>query len=92
MSKTLKFAASPGRLSDLAERLTRTLAVARALVMAGRSVELWGLQDGIGILCAKALDLPRPEARNLLPDLCELAAQVDALSLALRRQVGQPPP
>jgi hypothetical protein len=74
----------PHQLTLLAERLSRTLAVARALALAGRHVDLAGIQDGIGLLCAKTLDLPRPEARRLVPALHELMAQIDSLSVAMR--------
>jgi hypothetical protein len=74
----------PQQLSLLAERLARTLAVARALAIAGRQVDLAGIQDGVGLLCAKTLDLPRTEARRLLPALHELLAQIDSLRMALR--------
>jgi hypothetical protein len=71
------------QLQVLAERLSRTLAVARALALAGRHVELAGIQDGVGLLCAKTLDLDRPHARGLLPALHELTAQIDSLYLIL---------
>ena len=67
------------RLLTLAARLTRTVAVARALTAAGRVVDLAGLEDGIGLLCAKTLDLDRPDARQILPALLELTAQIDGL-------------
>jgi hypothetical protein len=78
----------PERLRILAERLIRTLAVGRALVITGRSVDMSGIQDGIGVLCAKSLDLPRDQGRQMLPMLLELAAQVDSLSMAMRRLGG----
>jgi hypothetical protein len=78
----------PQQLALLAERLSRTLAVARALSMAGRHVDLSGIQDGIGLLCAKTLDLPRADARLLLPALHEVMAQIDSLSRALRPPGG----
>jgi|SRR5271156_6671007 len=76
-------AQAPERLAALAERLARTLAVARALVLSNRTVELAGLQDGIGALCAQTLDLPPAEARLMVPVLHELTAQIDALTAAL---------
>ena len=66
-------------LRVLAERLSRTLAVARALALAGRHVDLTGIEDGVGLLCAKTLDLDRPDARVMLPSLFELVAQIDSL-------------
>jgi hypothetical protein len=51
-------------------------------------VDLSGIQDGIGLLCAKTLDLPRADARLLLPALHEVMAQIDSLSRALRPPGG----
>jgi hypothetical protein len=74
------------RLLLLADRLTRTMAVARALISAGRTVDLRGLEDGVGLLCAQTLDLELADSRPLLPAMLEVAAQVDRLSLAVRDQ------
>jgi len=55
----------PTPLAELlafADGVTQTLAVARRLIEAGRYVDLTGLEDQVGLLCAKALDLPRPRA------------------------------
>jgi hypothetical protein len=68
------------RLMSLASRLTRTVAVARALVAADRMVDLAGFEDGVGLLCAKALDLDRPCSRQMVPAMLELLAQIDGLS------------
>jgi hypothetical protein len=79
------------RLTALASRLTRTIAVARALVAADRIVDLAGFEDGVGLLCAKALDLDRPCARQLLPDMLELLAQIDGLSSRIGEMRGRRP-
>jgi hypothetical protein len=84
-AKTAETGAPPERLVTLAERLIRTLAVGRALVVGGRTVDMSGIQDGIGILCAKTLDLSHPQGRQMLPILYELTAQIDSLSAAMRR-------
>jgi hypothetical protein len=68
----------------LAEQIGRMLAVAGALVAAARPVELTGLQDSVGLLCAKALDLPMGNARAARVALIRLVAQLDALSAAMR--------
>jgi len=44
-----------------------------------------GIQDGIGVLCAKTLDLSQLQGRQMLPALYELTAQIDSLSQAMRR-------
>jgi hypothetical protein len=72
------------RLTQLAERLARSMALSRALARSGRTVDLRGIDDGVGQLCAQALDLPADEGRRLLPVLHELLGQVDALTTALR--------
>ena len=77
--------APPENLVTLAERLIRTLAVGRALVVAGRTVDMSGIQDGIGLLCAKTLDLSPRQGKQMLPALLELTAQIDSMSRALRR-------
>ena len=71
------------RLATLAERLSRTVAVARGLTAANRQVDLAGFEDGVGLLCAKTLDLDFTESRRLLPALLELRAQIDGLSATI---------
>ena len=44
-----------------------------------------GIQDGIGLLCAKTLDLSHRQGKQMLPALLELTAQIDSMSQALRR-------
>ncbi len=73
-------------MNDLAARVSRTLGVARALAERGRRLDLAGIEDGIGVLCAQTLDLPPPEARCMLPVLREVLAQLDHLSAALQRE------
>ena len=73
----------PQRLTVLAGRLSRTIGVARALASSGRTVDLTGLDDGIGLLCAQTLDLPTEEARGLLLQLRDVLTEVNALSAVL---------
>jgi hypothetical protein len=70
-------------LRAFTDGVTQTLSVARGLVEAGRYVDLAGLQDEVGLLCAKALDLPPAEGRAIRGDLAALLARVEALSGAL---------
>lgn len=72
-------------LRAYADGVAQTLGVARGLVDAGRAVDLAGLQDQVGLLCAKALDLPRDEGRAMRGELVALLARLDGLSVALRR-------
>lgn len=58
----------------------------RALLAAGERVDLAGLDGGIGLLCAKALDLPPATGRALRPRLTGLLRSLDEMSLAI---IGQ---
>ncbi len=71
------------RLGDLASRLSRTMALARALIQSGRTLDLTGVEDGVGLLCAQTLDLPLDDARELLPALHDLLSQLDQVSAAV---------
>ena len=84
-----------GIVRAFADELTRTVGVARALVEAGRVIDLVGLDGQIGLLCAKSLDLQPDEGRRMRPRLIVLAASVEALSNALQKAVpwpSAPPP
>ena len=84
--------APPGDMDDkaaaavdaLTDNLMGVLGVARALAACGRSVDLAGLNASVGLLCAKALDLPSDHGRRLRPKLALLRNDLDALSTALR--------
>ena len=65
------------------------LRVAQALVREGRQVELSGLEEQVGRLCAAVLDLPSKPGRSLRDDLIALLAEVEALAVVLRER---PPP
>lgn len=78
--------ASPlAELRAYADGVAQMLGVARSLVDLGRAVELAGLEDQVGLVCAKALDLPRDEGRVMRGELVALLARLDGLSVALRR-------
>ncbi len=68
------------------ESMRQSLGLARAFVGRGRSVELEGVQGGVGLICAKALDLPPEHARALRVALLALRDEVDCLSAALRSE------
>jgi hypothetical protein len=72
------------RLRDLAVRLRRTIGVARALVISGRTLDLSGVEDGVGLLCAQALDLPAERGSAMAGLLRAVLADIDALAEALR--------
>jgi hypothetical protein len=65
------------------EALGDTLAVARALVGAGREVDLEGLDRGAARVCAAVMALPLNEARVLLPALEEVLRQLDAMAASI---------
>jgi hypothetical protein len=82
-----------GPLAELmafADGVSQTLSVARGLVEAGRCVDLTGLQDQVGLLCAKSLDLPPAEGRAMRGELIVLLARAQALSVALSQTGGSP--
>jgi hypothetical protein len=68
----------------MADAACGMLRMARALVESRRSIELAGLQDAIGRLCAACFDLPPEQGRAMRPQLTAVLAELDALSLALR--------
>jgi hypothetical protein len=74
------------RLRDLAERLVRTMSVARGLVRGGRTLDLAGIEDGVGMLCAQALDLPAEQGRPLVGLLRDVLAEVEGLTAAVREE------
>lgn len=72
-------------LRAFADDVARMLGVARGLVDAGRSIDLAGLEDQVGLLCAKTLDLPQDEGRAMLGELIALRARLDGLEAAMAR-------
>ena len=67
----------------LAATVTGTMRVARALVEVGRVVDVAGLDREVGLVCARSLDLPRPDGEAMRPLLQELLAELDALAGAV---------
>ncbi len=77
----------PSRLGSLQTRLSGlagTLRVAAGLVRSGRPIDLAGLQEQVGVLCAQALDLPHGEGRAAIPALNALGSELAGLEAALR--------
>lgn len=68
----------------VAEGFRQSLRLARALAGQNRPVELAGMQDTVGLLCAKALDLEPNEGRVLRVALIALQGELDQLSATLR--------
>lgn len=68
----------------LAGQVGRMVALAETMMASGRPVDLAGLDRSVGLLCAKALDLPPKEGRLIRVELTGLAERVKALSAAVR--------
>lgn len=75
------------RAAAAAEALVGTLRMARALVRSRRSLDLAGLEQEVGRLCAAALDLPPAEGRAMRPKLVLVLAELDALSASVAAAV-----
>ncbi len=67
------------RLQIAAQATTRVLDLALALTKAGRRVDLAGIDNRIGQLCAQALDLPPGLGAALVPSLRALIAKIAVL-------------
>ena len=74
----------------LAEELTKMIGIALALVVAGRQIDLTGLDSQIGLLCAKTLDLPPEEGRKVRPRLVALFGSAEELARALAKRSPRP--
>jgi hypothetical protein len=71
------------RSEALADGVSATLQITRALIEARRHVDLTGLDQMMGLLCAQTLDLPPDQGRSLRPRLIELLHELDELTKAL---------
>lgn len=71
-------------VAALSQGVLNTVDMAAGLTMGGRRVDVTGLDRAVGLLCAKALDLPPTEGQAACVGLFALLTQIDALSLALR--------
>jgi hypothetical protein len=63
--------------------MERTLRLARTLVESHRNVDLAGLEERVGRLCAAALDLPPEEGQGFRVLFASVLAEIDALAAAL---------
>jgi hypothetical protein len=64
----------------LSEELTKMVGIARALVEAGRAIDLTGIDGQVGLLCAKSLDLPPDDGRRIRPRLIALFGSMEGLA------------
>ena len=67
--------------------LLGTIEVARALARSGHRLDLTGLDSQVGLLCAKTLDLPSREGREVLHELIGLRSAL----ISLAEVIGLPP-
>ena len=72
----------------LSAQTARLIAVTHALVSTRRYVDLDGLQSQVGLLCAKALDLPPSRTGFLKLELQQLVGSIDALLTSLRENAA----
>jgi hypothetical protein len=78
---------------ELAQAIAGTLRVARGFLAAGRRVDLVGLEEPVGLLCARSLDLPPEQGRQMRVVLINLRRELDVLAETLRTpQEGALPP
>jgi hypothetical protein len=68
------------------DAIARTITIARIMLDAGESVDLTGLDNGIGLLCAKTLDLPPAMGRALRPRLTGVLDALEEMFIAFNRQ------
>ena len=73
-----------GELAGLSKTLHDVVNIAAGLAGGGRRVDVAGLDRSVGLLCAKALDLPPGEGRAACALLFSLLNRIDALGVALR--------
>jgi hypothetical protein len=86
---TLLFArADPGAerhaAQAMAATITRTLRMATALAGSGRAIDIVGLDNWVGRLTARTLDLDPAEGRALRPALLALLGDLDRLEHLVR--------
>jgi hypothetical protein len=67
----------------MAEATCGMLRMARALVESRRTVDLAGLQNAVGRLCAATYDLPYDEGCSLRPHLTAVLGELDSLEQAI---------
>jgi hypothetical protein len=73
-------------IAQAIEALAATVGAARARVEAGDLIDLAGLDDRVGSICAGISGLDGTAARALLPQLMKLTGALDTLEELLKRQ------
>ncbi len=80
-------AACTAAVEQLGDGLVAMVRTARALAAAQRPIDLAGIDNMVGVYCARALDLPLVEGRKLRDRLKCLETEIDLLE----RDLGGPP-
>lgn len=80
------------RASAAAEAIIGMLRVAHLLAQSRRSIDLAGLEQEIGRLCAASLDLAPAEGRAMRPLLIGVLAELDKLAAGVRALAEGAPP
>ncbi len=70
-------------VEGLAGQVAGALRLAGTLAQGGRRLDLVGLDQMVGRLCAQALDLPPAQGRMVRPRLLALLGELDALGVRL---------
>jgi hypothetical protein len=68
----------------IADQIGTTLRLTQAFIDSDRTVDLTGLQDMVGQLSARALDLDPDQGRILRPALIALLADLDGIAESLQ--------
>ena len=76
--------------SDRATAVTGLLRMARVLAESGRPIDLTGLEQEVGRLCAASLDLAPAEGRAMRAELAAVLAELDALSACVAAAEAAP--
>ena len=71
-------------VTAIGDGLAAAICIARVLVENGRTIDLTGLDRGVGLLVAKTLDLPLEQGRSLRPFLTALRDEAERLTAALQ--------
>lgn len=67
----------------MVDHVTQLVRVARSLADGERMIDLNGLDEMVGRLCAQCIDLPQETGKRFRSRLATLLTEVDALSTAL---------
>ena len=72
------------------EAVAAMLRLASGMLASSRRLDLAGMDQMVGRLCARCLDLPPEEGRAMRPHLAGLLAEIDALNATIPVPPGTP--